>query len=79
MFYTIHGLYTPIFSCSPRSAPRGFSMRTVSMGVYSVTYPRPGIYTFKFTATDNHRLTATASISVEVRKCKYYDHSSELY
>ena len=43
-------------------------MRRMTIGVYKITYPKPGVYTFEFTATDNDRLTAKARISVEVRQ-----------
>ena len=52
------------------SRPSGFRMVRVSTGVYRVTYPRPGAYAFKYTATDNNGLTATASVSVTVHKGK---------
>ena len=55
---------------SPRK-PSGFRMRSVTKGVYWVTYPTPGVYTFEFTTTDNDRLTAKARISVTVLKGMY--------
>ncbi len=43
-------------------------MNPSSIGQYSVTYPKPGTYTFEFTATDNDKLTATGRVTVVVRQ-----------
>ena len=47
-------------------------MKRVSKGVYRVTYPRAGVYTFEYTARDNDGLTAIARISITVRKGNHY-------
>ena len=60
-------MFMSTLNCSPRE-PSGFAMSQVSMGVYRVTYPKAGVYTFEFTATDNHRLSAKARIAVVVRQ-----------